>query len=32
MSGFVLRKPNDLRVRLLEAHVGAREKKATSDK
>jgi hypothetical protein len=32
MSGFVLRKPNDLRVRLLEAHIGAREKKATSDR
>ena len=31
MSGFVLRKPNDLRVRLLEAHIGARERKTMED-
>ena len=28
MAEFVARKPNDLRVRLLEAHIGALEKKA----
>jgi uncharacterized membrane-anchored protein len=31
MNEFVERKPNDLRVRLLEAHIGARERKTMED-